>query len=159
MFALQRLAKHALSDSAPQIAPPVFDSMWKLFVAIGEFWGQLPAPENHRTQLYSFMINRIKLYPIYQSYYVAAKQVMDELVAQYGDQEAYIQLFTSVSANSEAPPSTPLALTRQMVSNEFISLYLALGGFKPFGAKNYLGYIGGPYMPGAPVPYRVAGEL
>jgi len=50
----------------------------------------------------------------------------------------------------------PLARLRQLISNEFIDLHLALGGFASFGARNHLGYISGPNQPGEPAPYRIA---
>jgi hypothetical protein len=113
-------------------------------------------PEPYRSQLYTFMLNRISLRPIYQSYYVLAKTVMDELITTYGEEQAYVFLFTDKDA-AQSPPETPLAVTRQKVANEFMALQLSLGGFKAWGAINYCGFIGGPNIPGQPAPYRTFG--
>ncbi len=154
MFALQPTARHFLSDASPEIPRDIFDAMWKVFLAIGKKWGELPEQERHRTQLYNFMANRIKLNPLHASYYEVAKELIEEFTKQDGHDAPYAMLLDLEWPNDENPPTTPLAVARQMVSNEFISLYLTLGGFKAYGAKNYLGYIGGPYKEGAPVPYR-----
>lgn len=149
----QKAAKHPLSANLPPISDEVFTSMWEIFIHIGKFWQNMDDPEPLKSQLYSFMVNRINLRPIYNDYYKIAKIVMDELITEYGNDEAYEFLFTDSSA-MESPPETPLALTRQKVANEFMAWQLALGGFKSWGAKNYCGYIGGAYIPNQPAPYR-----
>ena len=149
----QLTEKHPLSANLPPIGDDVFDAMWRLFVHIGRFWNNMDDPSPYRSQLYTFMCNRISLYPIYHEYYILAKKVMDGLVAERGEEAAYTLLFTDASA-LQTPPKTPLALVRQCVSNEFVAWQLALGGFKAWGAQNYCGYIGGAYIPGQPAPYR-----
>jgi hypothetical protein len=140
---------------AINIDDAVFESMWKLFQAIGKFWSNEEHPENMKSSLLVFMQNRILLNCEYNKQYINAKEVIDELIDKNkGDENlAYAFLFTNPGANI-APPTTKLAHTRQKVSNEFISLQLALGGFKVFGgAKNYLGYFGGANIEGN-TPYR-----
>jgi len=154
MFTLQDIAKNPISDSTPEVPGDLFEAMWQIFVAIGRFWGNMADPAPHRIQLYNFMINRIKLYPIYRAYYATAKLVMEELTGKYGADEGYRRLFTDNQADIENPPQSALALTRQMVSNQFVALQLSLGGFKAYGALNYCGYPCGPYIPGVPAPYR-----
>jgi len=149
----QHAAKHPLSVNLPPLSDEVFESMWQIFVHIGKFWNNMDDPEPLKPMLYSFMVNRINLRPIYQQYYMSAKQVMDQLIATYGEDQAYEFLFTDADA-AKSPPETPIAVTRQNVANEFIAWQLALGGFKAWGAINYCGYIGGGNVPGMPVPYR-----
>lgn len=146
---------HHLSASLPPIREEVFASMWRLFVHIGKFWSNMDAPEPYKTQLYTFMVNRISLDPIYHQYYLLAKEVTDRLIDKLGEDAAYAFLFTDPEAADTASKSA-LALTRQFVSNEFIAWQLALGGFKAWGALNYCGYIGGAYIPGETVPYRTS---
>lgn len=141
------------------VATQVQESMWELFLAIGKFWGNAPAQpeENLKSQLVTFMQNRILFDNNYLTHYLNAMEVIAELKEQLGDDKAYEFLFTNPGANI-APPTTRLAHVRQKVSNEFISLQLALGGFQAFGgAKNYIGYFGGANIPGQTPPYRTYG--
>lgn len=157
MFQVQTIVKHPLSDSAPEISPELFESMWALFVSIASYWGTMADASLHRTQLLNFMANRIKLDPLYLVYYTTTANVLKELAEKFGA-GAYQELFTNVAAGTEIPPQTPIGIARQRVSNEFISLHLAIGGFKAFGAVNYPGFIGGPNIPGDAPPYRT-GEV
>ncbi|MGM9480239.1 hypothetical protein ACS5PN_03500 [Roseateles sp. NT4] len=149
----QDRAHHPLSDQLPIADDDVRRAMWALFVHIGKFWRNLDDAKPYESRLYSFMTNRVALDPNYKDYYATARAVIDQLIAEKGEDAAYEFLFTDAQANL-APPSTPLALTRQKVSNEFVALQMALGGFLAFGALNYPGYFGGANAPGAPVPYR-----
>lgn len=150
-----RPAIHPLSVDIPPLSDEVFESMWRLFVHVGRFWQNMDDAGPLRSQLYSFMLNRISLRPIYREYYDCARRVTDELVARHGEDQAYALLFTDAEAG-RSPPETPVALTRQKVANEFMAWQLALGGFKAWGAMNYCGYIGGPNLPGQPAPYRTS---
>ena len=133
--------------------PATMDCLWKLFVRIGEFWQNNDHPEEMKSNFVTFVANRIQLNPSYRDEYRNAVEVIAELIAELGEEQGYRKLFTDAHANI-APPSTKLARARQMVSNEFVALQLALGGFKAFGgAKNYLGYIGGANVKDQ-VPYR-----
>lgn len=153
MFNIQPLAKHPLSDSSPEVPKDIYDSMWALFVAICKYWGTIADPEPHRTQLLNFMLNRKKLNPLYGGYYATASDVLRRMHEQHGD-TAYEMLFTDKAAAAEDPAVSPLAVTRQRVSNELVALHLAVGGFKAFGASNYCGYVGGPNLRGQEPPYR-----
>ena len=133
--------------------PETMLGLWNLFVQIGKFWNNTAEPEAMRSDLVVFIENRIKLNPNYLDEYLNAVEVVDELVAELGEEKGYRKLFTDPKANI-SPPTTRLARARQRVSNEFVSLQLALGGFKAFGgAKNYLGYIAGANIEGH-TPYR-----
>lgn len=128
--------------------------MWRLFQAIGRFWGSTEDIETYRSRFHGFLLNRIALNPLYKYFYLSAQEVMADLVVRYGQEEAaYRFLLTDGDAN-QPPPETPIQSARQRVANEFISIYLALGGFKNFGAINYPGYFGGANIPGEKAPYR-----
>jgi len=156
VFQIQHLAKHPLSDSAPEISSELFEQMWTLFSSISDYW-KITNDTAQRTQLLNFMINRVKLNPLYIDYYITAAKVLRDLTDRVGS-NAYHELFTNTIAAQEKPPQTPMGITRQRVSNEFIALQIALGGFKTFGALNYPGFICGPNIDGAEPPYRT-GEI
>lgn len=153
----QHYHRHAptpFRQEAHQISSATLEAMWALFVAIGNFWQNVDDPAPMRSNFEVFIHNRIAFNPMYAATYGLAAEVIEELKEEHGDPGGYAFLFTNNLAN-EAPPDTPLQWTRQLVSNEFVALQLALGGFKAFGAKNYDGgFIGGPNIPGRPAPYR-----
>ncbi|OSM05065.1 hypothetical protein [Magnetofaba australis] len=144
---------HPVSAELTPLEADDFDTLFQLFEQIGVFWGNMADSQNHRSQLYRFMQNRTALRPIYYEYYAMAAKTLNELIAQMGQQQAYVYLFTDQQINQK-PATTPQAITRQYVSNEFVALQLSLGGFAAYGAQNYPGYIGGGYISGQPAPYR-----
>lgn len=149
----QAKSQNPLSLLQAPLGDPVRQAMWRLFVQIGIFWRNVADASEYQTRFFSFLQNRIDLNPLYRGYYEMAASEIDALIAELGEEEAYRKLFTDAGAN-QAPPTTPLQVARQLVSNEFVALQLAMGGFKAFGAENYCGYFGGANVPGAPVPYR-----
>lgn len=152
----QKMTKHPLSNELPTFSDKTFAAMWEMFVHIGKFWQNMEEPTPYKSLLYNFMLNRINLRPIYRDYYIIAERTMKNLIDKNGGDkdQAYKYLFTDQDA-AQMPPRTSIALTRQVVANEFMALQLSLGGFKEFGAKNYCGYIGGAYIQNQPAPYRV----
>ena len=153
-------ARNPLRDDESLLDDPTTEDMWKLFLAICDYWQNVPRPEAMRSSLIVFMNNRIKLNPNYMSEYRNASTVIRELITELGEKDAYKKLFTDPVANM-SPPMTKLARVRQLVSNEFIILQLALGGFKAFSSgdgANYPGYFGGPNIDGQP-PYRTYTEF
>jgi hypothetical protein len=150
----QARVSNVLIPSESTVSAEVDEAMWKLFVAIGEFWNLEDDPGPYRLRLRAFMANRISINPIYRDFYIVAKTVIDKLISEYGA-KAYEQLFTQKPRSAPAaPPQTEMEFVQQYVANEFIGLRLALGSFKTFGAINYCGYFGGANIAGQPVPYR-----
>lgn len=147
-----RKAYHAADPADLVIPQALFNDMWELFVQIGKFWGKGEVQENFKPDLLVFMNNRIAIDPSYLFDYKNASEVIKELIYELGEEKGYESLFTDKSILDD-PPSTLKARARQKVSNEFIVLYISLGGFKDFGAKNSLGYIGGANIKGK-TPYR-----
>lgn len=132
----------------------LFESMYELLEQIGVFWRNTPDVNDLRTELYTFMINRISIDRNYLKEYFNASMVLEYFKQQYPTkEEAYAAFFTD-EKGLQNPPSSYLAYARQKVSNEFISFQLSVGGFKSFGAENYPGYIHGGYIQGKPAPYR-----
>lgn len=147
------------ATSPPAAPPPLPDPatlarLWGLFTAIGRHWHTGGDPARMRSNWLVFVANRLRTDPGYADEYVNAARVLDELARAHGDEAAYLRLLTDEAANT-GEPKTPMARARQRVSNEFVSLQLALGGFESFGATNYLGYIAGANVEGDP-PYRPA---
>lgn len=141
---------------APEIAldRETLDTLWALFQNIGWYWKTVDDVAPMKSRWRVFLDNRIRTDPAYAIHYKAGARLLREMLDDLGD-DAYAYLFTSAAA-AQSPPTTPLARLRQLISNEFIDLHLALGGFQSFGAKNLLGYISGPNQPGRPAPYRTA---
>ena len=148
---------HPVSARLALVSPDVFEPLYLLFTHIGRHWDNLPEPERYRSELFVFVQNRINLYPIYQSYYSIASEIILSLSAELGERACFEKIFTDPFANMP-PVDSDLSILRQKVSNEFIDFQLSIGGFRAFGAKNYPGYIGGSYIPAQPVPYRIMGE-
>jgi hypothetical protein len=147
-------ARFPVADENSIIKENLSESMWNLFVAIGKFWAEEIDVSFMKSNFLVFLSNRVEVDPNYRSEYKNAREVINELITEVGENEGYKKLLTDVAANI-APPTTRLARARQLVSNEFIILFLALGGFKKFGdgALNYPGYFGGANFENLP-PYR-----
>lgn len=138
---------HAYKEEDLLLDATTLAAMWELFVQIGKFWGTVDDPSGMKSQWLVFINNRIRTNPTYVMEYRNAAELIEAM-----GENAYETLFTDYFANI-APPTTRLARARQLVSNEFVTLQLALGGFKVFGAKNHPGYFGGANIKGK-TPYR-----
>ena len=150
---------HILTPSDAASDDETMSAMWNLFVAIGELWQLGDDPSPYRLRLQAFMRNRIAFNPLYAEFYTVCARVLSELIAAKGRKAAYAEFFTEKPrAIPSAPPETQLEFVQQYVANEFISLRLALGSFKAFGAINYRGYFGGANIADQPAPYRTAKE-
>jgi hypothetical protein len=151
----QARVSNVITPSESTVTAEIDEAMWKLFVAIGDFWKLEDDPAPYRLRLRAFMANRISINPIYRDFYVVAKLVIERLISEYGTPSAYERLFTQKPRIAPAaPPQTELEFVQQYVANELIGLRLALGSFKTFGAINYCGYFGGANIPDQPAPYR-----
>lgn len=147
-------ARHGSPNAGDALDATTLDALWQLFSAICERWQNVAEPLTMKSRLLQFVHGRVLLRPEYASHYRTAAGVIAELQAEHGAQ-SFEFLFTDAAAG-KAPPQTRLQITRQLVSNEFISLQLSLGSFKAFtGAINYPGYIAG-WNGDGPAPYRTA---
>ncbi|MDE4618402.1 hypothetical protein [Sinorhizobium meliloti] len=151
----QRRAMHPLSRSIKPLNPATIKSLWTIFVAIGDHWSLDDDPSTYRLRFETFLENRTKLNPVYQGYYVDGAAYFDGLLADIGSAAALERLFTQKPRVVQSGiPATRLEAVQRFVVNEFISLRLALGGFRALGAINYRGYFGGANIEGEPTPYR-----
>ncbi|MGB3183562.1 MAG: hypothetical protein WBB45_19385 [Cyclobacteriaceae bacterium] len=145
-------------EAAPDRIRPgttLFEAMYELFTQIGIFWRNPPEREDLRSDLFTFMSNRMKISPVYLADYENAWEVLQEIIDEHGGNknEAYADFFT-MPVGQENISDTRIARARHMVSDEFIAFQLSVGGFKAFGAANYPGYIAGANVPGQAPPYR-----
>lgn len=151
----QRRAIHPLSQTLGPLPQGTIETLWTIFVAVGEHWSLDDQPSAYRLRFETFLENRINLNPIYEGYYLDGAAYFESLVADIGRTPALARLFTQKPRVVQAGiPATRLESVQRFVVNEFISLRLALGGFKSFGAINYRGYFGGANIEGEPTPYR-----
>jgi len=152
----QTKAVHPLSAAPGFLASQVQDTLWSLFVAVGDHWTLGDDVSAYRLRFQTFLQNRIDIDPLYTGYYREGAVVLDELIATHGAQQAFDKIFSDKPRIAPAGlPSTPLESLQRFVANEFIALRLALGGFKTFGALNYCGYFGGANIAEEPTPYRI----
>lgn len=132
-------------------APPVLGRLWSLFSHIVKRWSDAD-PSAMRSNWLVFIANRQRVDGAWAGWYAEAAALLDQRVAQMGEAAAYEQLLNTPRVAGQ-PTDLPWPLAR--VADEFITLFLALGGFKAYGAVNYLGYIAGANVPGQ-TPYRTA---
>lgn len=149
-------ARFPLREDSDLLENSLSESMWEIFVAVGKFWSDKVPVAPMKSNFLVFLSNRIKANPNYLGEYRNAADVMSELTAELGATEGIKKLLADSAANI-SPPTTRLARARQLVSNEFVVLFLALGGFKEFGdgavELNHPGYFGGANLQNL-APYR-----
>ena len=67
----------------------------------------------------------------------------------------YVLMDPDVIAEAKANPDTSISRLRRFVVEEFIRVYVASGGFRTYGGKNYGGFVSGSRYRQSP-PYRVS---
>jgi hypothetical protein len=151
----QPRAIHTLSRALQPLSQATIETLWTIFVAIGDQWSLGDDPSEYRLRFETFLDNRIDVNPIYKNYYVDGASYFEILVSDIGKTSAIDRLFFQKPRVVQSGiPSTRLEAIQRFVVNEFISLRLALGGFKAFRAMNYRGYFGGANIEGEPPSYR-----
>jgi hypothetical protein len=153
-------ARHPLSPPTPDPLPQlVYESMWDLFVAIGDLWQLTDDPKQYRLRFRTFLENRIALDPLYAAYYLGAATMIAELAAQADVNAAYVLIFFNRNPQNLEFSEDMMTVVRDHVAFEFISRRAALGSFANFGAKATQGYMAGANLPDQPAPYRTAEGL
>jgi hypothetical protein len=118
-------------------------SLWRIFMEIGRFWNNvLNDSDNLKSSWLEFIEAKTTSQPSYAAEYSNAVLVVDELITQYGEKEAFTRLFLRNGIPS-GPPLTRLAHAKKYVVDEFIRVNIVAGGFRSFGGRNYNGYLGG----------------
>lgn len=152
----QSRVRHTLSPVVPKLSDEDRQTLWDLFIAIGDRWELADNPDRYRLRHDSFLENRIGIDPLYEGYYRKGAEALRKLIADHGAAKAFDFLLGDRSAQGPSLPidAGALEILRKRIVDEFIALRLALGGFKAFGAINYRGYFGGALLPGEAPPYR-----
>jgi hypothetical protein len=153
-------ARHPLSPPTPDPLPQaVYESMWDLFVGIGDMWLLTDDPQPYRLRFRTFLENRIALDPLYAAYYLAAATMIAELSQETDRNNVYLLIFFGQNPAGLTYDTDLMDAVRKHVAFEFVARRMALGSFADFGAKAYMGYIAGANLPGRPAPYRTAEGL
>lgn len=120
--------------------------LWEIFVEIGKCWGNFDdGSASVHSSWSEFIEAKVHSPPSYVGEYANAAACVQELVQQYGHDEAYRQLFLQ-NGIPAGPPVTRLAHAKRYVIDEFIRVQVVAGGFKGFvspSPANYNGYVGG----------------
>lgn len=134
-----------------ELTPREREQLWRIFQEIGRTWDDLREGGKDSSTLKSswleFVQAKTKYEPSYVAEYSNAVSVVDELIAMYGDGEAFEKLFLDHHI-PDGPPSTRLGHAKKYVVDEFIRVNAVASGFRSFGrpdhhGRNYKGYIGG----------------
>jgi hypothetical protein len=153
-------ARHPLSPPTPDPLPhSVYESMWDLFLAIGDMWLLTDDPKPYRLRFRTFLENRIALSPLYAGYYLATATMIADLTQQADANAAWQLIFFNRNPLNLQYSPTLLQAVQKHVAFEFISRRVALGSFANFGAKAYQGYMAEANLPDRPAPYRTAEGL
>lgn len=123
------------------------DALWQLFVYIGRCWGNVPKDSiGLKSSWLEFVEAKTAISPSYSAEYSNAVLVIDELIANYGEPQAFERLFFRNGIPS-GPPLTALAHVKKYVVDEFIRVQIVASGFRGFGGKNrgknYNGFVRG----------------
>lgn len=125
------------------LTEPQREFLWKLFVQIGNVWGNVAYESSNLKSSWLEMISaKTNVSPSYVGEYINACYVIHELIELNGEKEAY-KLFFLNYKQAPGPPITRIAHAKTFVVNEFITMQVMASGFKHFGGKNYHGYVKG----------------
>lgn len=173
----EELPERLLPAEPGPVSPDDLKILWQLFVAIATAWGSggrrghesngqasnghtspesisasgSPDPLALRSQWLEFIEVRTRIAPSYGGEYRSAVLVLEELSRVHGPAVWDELLF---GASRSAPPTSRLGHLRRYVVEEFIKVWLAVGGFKAFGAGNFNGYVSGSRF-AVQSPYRL----
>ncbi|WP_353573020.1 hypothetical protein [Candidatus Albibeggiatoa sp. nov. BB20] len=123
--------KSILCDAQAPLDTDTIDAMFQLYKHIGEHSLNRQVSDIQRSQLTVFMEHRIHLRPIYLYHYVMAKETINKLIDELGEQQAYESLCSESEYNCAAAPA-PISVVQQYVSNEFMAFKMAQAGSRRF---------------------------
>lgn len=134
-----------------------FDELWRLFVAIHETWGEAQSRiEDMASGFREFVGVKSQNPHSYLDEYRSACVTLKQLREIHGETfYAYVLLDPAVIADVHANTGSPVSRLRTFVVEEFIRVYVASGGFRSYGGKNYGGFVSGSRYRQNP-PYRVS---
>ncbi len=134
-----------------------YDELWKLFVAIHQIWGESQARvEDMASGFREFVSVKCENPHSYLDKYRSACVTLKQLREIHRDNlHTYLLLDPDVIADVHANSESPVSRMRKFVVEEFIRVYVASGGFRSYGGKNYGGFVSGSRYRQIP-PYRVS---
>lgn len=119
--------------------------LWRVFVEIGKCWKNVKWDSSNLKSSWLDLIKaKTEFAPSYAGEYINAVYVIQELIAMYGETDAFANLFLN-NGIPDGPATTRLAHAKKYVINEFIEMQVLASGFKHFGGpnSNYHGYVKG----------------
>jgi len=152
----ENIGRAMIDSSTGSVSEVVLNELWALFFYIGHAWVNEEDTNAYKGQWSEFINLKTSSEPSYVGEYLNASHVLQELIGLYGRDEAMFKLFFENNI-PESDNESRLSHLKKFVVDEFIRVYLTVGGFKTFGARNYNSFVGGP-RGNNPPPYRSAGE-
>lgn len=130
-----------LSDGPHSLTGNEMESLWELFSAIHRSWGsEACRPEDMASQWREFVQLKVSNSPSYLEHYRQACKHLDELRQKHGDR---LYQYLLLEGELHRLMNSRFAALKRYVVDEFIRVYVSLGGFRSFGGKNYSGYVAG----------------
>lgn len=144
-----------LSDG--QLSVHDLDELWRLFQGIHETWGENQSRvENMASGFREFVSVKSNEPDSYLNEYRSACVTLKQLREIHGEKlYEYILLDPTVIADVQTNYGSPVSRLRKFVVEEFIRVYVASGGFRSYGGKNYGGFVSGSRYRQNP-PYRIS---
>jgi hypothetical protein len=128
-------------DDSQSLSAHEMGGLWTLFLAIHDSWGsEACRPDDMASQWREFVQLKVNGSPTYLEHYRSASALLDELRQTHGDR-LYRFIFFDGELHRHA--DARLAVLKRYVIDEFIRVYVSLGGFRSFGGKNYTGFVSG----------------
>jgi hypothetical protein len=133
--------KSTSRNDSQSLAEHEIDELWKLFHAIHNSWGSESCrPEDMASQWREFIQLKATGSPSYFQHYQSACELISELRQTHGDR-LYQYIFFDGELHRN--PDVRLVEFKRYVVDEFIRVFISLGGFRSFGGKNYTGFVSG----------------
>lgn len=133
--------EHFPGKDSLELSSGQMKELWGLFHAIHLTWGSdAYRAEDMASQWREFIQLKVDGMPSYIEHYKSACEQLCELRQTHGER-LYQFVFFDGELHRDADPR--LAAFKRFVVDEFIRVYVSLGGFRSFGGKNYTGFVAG----------------
>lgn len=133
--------KSTSRNDSQSLAEHEIDELWQLFHAIHNSWGSDACrPEDMASQWREFIQLKVSGSPSYLEHYRSACELISELRQTHGGR-LYQYIFFDGELHRH--PDARLVGFKRYVVDEFIRVFISLGGFRSFGGKNYTGFVSG----------------
>src|SRR5271169_1864177 len=100
---------HPFVQEAEPTPDPQIETLWSLFVAVGDHWALGDDSAQYRLRFLTFMENRVNVNPLYRESYREGAALIDDLVQRMGAKATFEKLFTDKPRiPPTGTPATPL---------------------------------------------------